>query len=258
MAALRHECLTLGRSVLSHLTKRHLHMIVPLTNRTACLTLPTSSLVQRISRVSPAISFHTSTTHHDLMEFFDRKDVWGEKSVPSGRPWRLDELRIKSSEDLHKLWYVLLKERNMLMTMEAEYNRNSELFPNPERIDKVEESMENILEVVKERDDAVSLLETGKPKQPEGGYVRDVLGRVVYKRFQEQAVPPHMNKVHRLMYPKAFHKENLKYLALYREKIARHKWYWYNRRLEKNKDLVKKFPHLEDKMYVEKPEEPKI
>ena len=33
--------------------------------------------------------------------------------------------------------YVLLKERNMLMTMEAYYDAESELFPNPERIDKV-------------------------------------------------------------------------------------------------------------------------
>ena len=55
----------------------------------------------------------------------------------AGRPWRVDELRIKSNSDLHKLWYVLLKERNMLLTMQHEYERQSELFPNPERIEKV-------------------------------------------------------------------------------------------------------------------------
>lgn len=33
--------------------------------------------------------------------------------------------------------YVLLKERNMLMTMEEEYKRQSELFPSPERLEKV-------------------------------------------------------------------------------------------------------------------------
>lgn len=33
--------------------------------------------------------------------------------------------------------YVLLKERNMLLTMEHECKAQFELFPNPERIDKV-------------------------------------------------------------------------------------------------------------------------
>lgn len=33
--------------------------------------------------------------------------------------------------------YVLLKERNRLLTMEEEYRHQHELFPNPERIDKV-------------------------------------------------------------------------------------------------------------------------
>lgn len=55
----------------------------------------------------------------------------------TGRSWRTDDLRIKSNSDLHKLWYVLLKERNMLMTMEHESEIEHELFPNPERLDKV-------------------------------------------------------------------------------------------------------------------------
>jgi hypothetical protein len=33
--------------------------------------------------------------------------------------------------------FVLLKERNMLLTMEHECKEQAELFPNPERIDKV-------------------------------------------------------------------------------------------------------------------------
>lgn len=57
--------------------------------------------------------------------------------VKSGRAWTADELRIKSNSDLHKLWYVLLIEKNMLLTMEQECKEKVETFPSPERLDKV-------------------------------------------------------------------------------------------------------------------------
>ena len=42
----------------------------------------------------------------------------------------------------------------MLMTMEQAYKEAVEKFPNPERLDKVEESMDNIESVVRERNRA--------------------------------------------------------------------------------------------------------
>lgn len=57
---------------------------------------------------------------------------------------------------------MLLKERNMLLTMEHECKERFEIFPNPERMDKVEESMENLEAVVRERNRAYHMLETGE------------------------------------------------------------------------------------------------
>lgn len=86
-----------------------------------------------------AAKIHSTVPQYDLMEFFDDKKHWGQNEVRSGRSWITDELRIKSNSDLHKLWFVLLKERNMLLTMEHECDEKYEYFPNPERLDKVSE-----------------------------------------------------------------------------------------------------------------------
>lgn len=58
-----------------------------------------------LSRVTPSYSLlHSSTSHRGLMEFFDDEKNWGELQVKVGRSWRTEELRLKSNEDLHKLW----------------------------------------------------------------------------------------------------------------------------------------------------------
>lgn len=63
-----------------------------------------------------------NTKNGGLMEFFDKENNWKEDEIKVGRPWKLDDLRIKSNSDLHKLWFVLLKEKNMLLTMKHEYD----------------------------------------------------------------------------------------------------------------------------------------
>ena len=79
---------------------------------------------------------HATLVNRDLMEFFDNPDNYKEKAVRVGRQWFKEELRSKSNADLHKLWFVLLKERNMLLTMEKLYKDEKEPMPNPERIGK--------------------------------------------------------------------------------------------------------------------------
>lgn len=87
-----------------------------------------------------AAQIHSTPPRYDLMEFFDDPKNWSANEVRSGRAWRTDELRIKSNSDLHKLWFVLLKEQNMLLTMEHQCEIESEPFPSPERLDKARKS----------------------------------------------------------------------------------------------------------------------
>jgi large subunit ribosomal protein L47 len=63
---------------------------------------------------------------------------------------------------INKYRFVLLKERNMLMTMEKACKQECEIFPNPERLDKIEDSMINLETVVRERNRAYHMLETGE------------------------------------------------------------------------------------------------
>ncbi|XP_052183492.1 uncharacterized protein LOC127795692 isoform X2 [Diospyros lotus] len=71
--------------------------------------------------------------------------------IPKGRSWKASELRLKSWDDLHKLWYVLLKEKNMLMTQRQMLYAQNLKFSNPERIPKVRKSMCRIKQVLTER-----------------------------------------------------------------------------------------------------------
>lgn len=158
-----------------------------------------------------------------LMEFFDDYENWGVDKVRSGREWRVEELRIKSNEDLHKLWYVLVKERNMLMTMKYEANEQKELFPNPERLDRVEQSMINIEKVVRERNKAYFELEVGEGETAErpACFRRDLFGRHRTVACSQHLIPYWMNTKWRNLYGPGHGRYVWEFMALYREKKAR-------------------------------------
>jgi large subunit ribosomal protein L47 len=86
-----------------------------------------------------------------LDAFRDPVDRQTRGTEPVGRPWSVDELRRKSYDDLHKLWYVLYKERNMLLTEQQLSRRRQVMFPQPDRMKKVKTSMQQIKQVLGER-----------------------------------------------------------------------------------------------------------
>ncbi|CAE6537827.1 unnamed protein product [Rhizoctonia solani] len=87
----------------------------------------------------------------------------------SGRAWLASELRRKSFKDLHTLWYVLARERNLLATQAAEARRigvDARLFTNmPKKDLRCRKSMARIKQVLNERrlayEDAVKMFKKG-------------------------------------------------------------------------------------------------
>ncbi len=95
-----------------------------------------------------------------------------------GRSWSAKELRRKSYQDLHKLWYILYKERNMLLTEQQLSRRRQLTFPQPDRFRKVQKSMGAIKQVLGERKrekvaDHLSRMEEAMMKESES--IQDTL-----------------------------------------------------------------------------------
>jgi large subunit ribosomal protein L47 len=73
------------------------------------------------------------------------------KEEVTGREWIARELRLKSFDDLHGLWYVLLREKNMLQTEKYVARANRVKMRNAHRIGKVRRTMSRIKFVLSER-----------------------------------------------------------------------------------------------------------
>lgn len=199
----------------------------------------------RLIPITTSCSFHTSSSKRDLMEFFDAKENWGENQVKCGRAWNKDELRIKSNKELHQLWFILLKEKNMLLTMEHECKDKMKLFPSPERIDKVEISMENLEAVVRERNKAYHLLETGTTGERPGRLVPNPLGINYYYKAKEHSLPPHLNMKWIKKQPIGYGGRAVKkFLLLYREKLYNEKRKGKNRSRNHVMMLLRRNPNL--------------
>ncbi|XP_046983976.1 39S ribosomal protein L47, mitochondrial [Schistocerca americana] len=208
---------------------------------------PPSSCFKASTLKCQTAGLQTTPVRNDLMEFFDNKENWGENQVRVGRAWRKEELRIKSNTDLHKLWFVLLKERNMLLTMEHESKEQTKLFPNPERIDKVKESMANLEEVVRERNRAYFELETGEDGERPWKMQTNPLGLHFFYRKREYPIPWFMNRRWQETHYIHVHRGQAvrKFLLRYRERL------WLAKRKQRTRDfnhvahLFKRFPDMD-------------
>ncbi|RNF18615.1 uncharacterized protein Tco025E_04413 [Trypanosoma conorhini] len=92
-------------------------------------------------------------------EFVDNNFLNNKRPPVPGGAWPLESLRGKSLADLQQIWFLLLKERNMLHSTREHYLRHQEelgAMPAPSRLKMVQESMQNIKRVVKERDAAAT------------------------------------------------------------------------------------------------------
>lgn len=188
--------------------------------------------------------FRTTSYCRSLDEFFDDPKNYGESIVRSGRPWRLDELRLKSNSDLHKLWFVLYKERNMLYTMQEACKKELEIFPSPERIDKVEESMANLENIVRERNNAYWQLEVSACASGErpSAFRRDVFGRPRWHKCSQHLVPYHKNWHFRNAQGPGRLNETQEFFNQYREKMRKNYNYKRSKTARYLRDLFRRFP----------------
>mmetsp|Transcript_12010 Transcript_12010/g.14938 ORF Transcript_12010/g.14938 Transcript_12010/m.14938 type:complete len:173 (-) Transcript_12010:1442-1960(-) len=94
-----------------------------------------------------------SSLTRGVEEFWSRGESYtaGQKRIQTGRSWEAKELRRKSFEDLHKLWYVCLKERNMLETERLASRAAHQKWEKPGRLVKVRKTMARIKTIVNER-----------------------------------------------------------------------------------------------------------
>lgn len=77
------------------------------------------------AKYNPADEVKTDP-NHGLYEFFYDKEkslLSPEEEAQHGRSWTVEELRHKSWEDLHKLWWTSVKERNRNATASRERKR---------------------------------------------------------------------------------------------------------------------------------------
>lgn len=113
-------------------------------------TAPVDARVRQGLTVNRMMSTVAEDDKDPLAPFKDQYDI-DKEMPPPRRGWAADELRRKSSGDLEKLWVVLCKERNMLLTSKHHHNKLKTEMPHKERLRMVHQSMARLQLVASER-----------------------------------------------------------------------------------------------------------
>jgi len=125
---------------------------------------------------------------HPLDQFYETEENREQLSTPGrvGRAWRMDELRGKSLEDLRGLWWVLVKERNLLMTEKHMAMQLGARMSGTGRIKKVKLGMNRLKVVLAERKGAyewaMKRRRTHEQLHAERGALRDRIALLLHER----------------------------------------------------------------------------
>lgn len=113
-------------------------------------------------------------------------------SAEVGDAWPTALLRLKSFEDLQKLWFVLLKEKNLLLSEKHNAKKSSSEFRKASRLTKVKISQKRILTVLSER---ANHFQSTKAKEILAAQnMREKLEIERYHLMQEQKEPYFLKK----------------------------------------------------------------
>ncbi|KAH8104582.1 MRP-L47-domain-containing protein [Cristinia sonorae] len=177
---------------------------VPTTAKTAPKVTPENP---QNGQLRPQLNISVDP-NHGLYAFFRKKEVDGvvkydtveaPEPMTTSRAWTAAELRRKSFKDLHTLWYVLVRERNLLATQREEGRR---LQINPSRLllaqkaFRVRKSMARIKYVINERrmayEDAVKILAEKQTTPVEGTVVPAIKGADAAAALKEAPKKEHV------------------------------------------------------------------
>ncbi len=106
-------------------------------------------------KYSKSLHFPRITQQHQNLKDLTSGLLLGDRKMRLGRSWKSDELRLKSDSDLHKLWYILLKEKLAIKSDQYQNSQDIILARRQrflrETLDKVSLSMLRLKSVTAER-----------------------------------------------------------------------------------------------------------
>ena len=99
------------------------------------------------------------------------------------------------------------------------------------------------MEVIKERERAINILETGEMGEPKVRTAMNFLGMRYKRTEKEHLFPWYLNTKYKMLHPK-YEKWMAKYLKLHREKELKMKHRERRKKIRFQEMLLDKFPHL--------------